>query len=79
MRNMTAYCPFNHDGQCRPNCMLLLTAADADAVEGPADHGDGGCSVAVLASHVASERHYVGNYLIHIIGFDYRKADDDDR
>lgn len=70
---MAPHCPLNRGGVCAPNCMLFLTATDADSMTGPTDRGEGCCAFAVLASHIASEKHYGGNYLMHMAGFDYRQ------
>ena len=55
-------CPLLFGASCRTNCMFYLTKSDA--VEGFMS-SYGFCSIAVLASHVASEQHVGGNYLAH--------------
>lgn len=59
-----AICPFTSDGACHTNCMLFATAVDSDVTYGDMGSGDGHCSLAVMASHIASERHHGGNYLV---------------
>jgi hypothetical protein len=44
--------------------MLFVTAVDADTVSGSILEGEGHCSIAIAASHIASEKHYGGNYLV---------------
>lgn len=64
------FCPLTRQ-DCNPLCMLLLTSADEYTVSGRTDYGEGQCSFAVLASHVASEKHVGGNYLMKLIDYDY--------
>jgi hypothetical protein len=49
--------------------MLFVTAADADTVSGSTIEGEGHCSIAVAASHIASENHYGGNYLVKTVAY----------
>lgn len=59
-----ARCPFL--GFCvGKDCMLFLTASKV--VIGPRDEGEGSCSFAILASHIASEEHSGGNYLMPVV------------
>ena len=64
-----ARCPWMDDGRCHTNCMLFVTAADADTVSGSTIEGEGHCSIAVAASHIASEKHYGGNYLVKTVAY----------
>lgn len=68
-KEMVALCPFANDGACRPNCMMLLTYADKETVEGPTNHGEGVCAIAAAASHIASKTHYEANLLMKVIKF----------
>ena len=56
-------CPFG--GPCHTNCMLLLVSSTE--VCGPTNTGDANCALAVLASHISSEEHSGGNYLMNTI------------
>jgi len=58
---------------CDTDCMMFLTASKA--VCAPIDEGEGHCAFAVLASHVASEEHSGGNYLMKTIGIRQKEAD----
>ena len=52
--------------ECNTACMMLLTASES--VVGPVDDGEASCAFALLASHIASEEHSGGNYLMKVIG-----------
>ena len=65
-----ARCPWMDDGRCHTNCMLFVTAVDADTVSGSTIEGEGHCSIAIAASHIASEKHYGGNYLVKTVAYD---------
>ena len=62
-------CPFMPDGKCHANCMLLLKYVDAGTVEANIMEGEGCCSLAVMASHISSEKHYGGNYLVKYVDY----------
>ena len=64
-----ARCPWMDDGRCHTNCMLFVTAVDADTVSGSTIEGEGHCSIAIAASHIASEKHYGGNYLVKTVAY----------
>lgn len=64
-----ARCPWMDDGRCHVNCMLFVTAVDANTVRGSTIEGEGHCSIAVAASHIASKRHYGGNYLVKTVAY----------
>lgn len=64
-----ARCPWMDDGRCHTNCMLFVTAVDANTVSGSTIEGEGHCSIAVAASHIASEKHYGGNYLVKTVAY----------
>lgn len=64
-----ARCPWMQDGHCHTNCMLFVTAAGADTTYGCVTKGEGHCSIAIAASHIASETHYGGNYLVKTVGY----------
>lgn len=72
---MDGYCPFADDGRCRPNCMMMLVWTDKFTVVSDTDHGEGMCSFSVLASHVASQKHFGGNYLTQSMVFDNREPE----
>ena len=75
---MMPFCPFDGEA-CSPNCMMFLTFAEANVVERESEtEGEGACSVAVMASHTASENHYGGNYLVKSLGFRKKKEKLDD-
>lgn len=76
---MKATCPFRSDGLCHPGCMLLL--AWSEEVQGAVDKGQMHCSIAVLASHMASDRHFGGNYLMRtvIVGYGDEEELDEER
>lgn len=52
--------------ECDTNCMMLLRASKA--VVAPLDVGEASCAFAILASHIASEEHSGGNYIMPVIG-----------
>lgn len=52
--------------ECDTACMMLLVASKS--VVGPINDGEASCAFALLASHVASEEHSGGNYLMQVIG-----------
>lgn len=64
-----ARCPWTEDWHCHTNCMLFVTAADADMVSGSTIEGEGHCAIAIAASHIASEKHYGGNYLVKTVAY----------
>lgn len=64
-----ACCPWMGDARCHTNCMLFVTAADADTVSGSVVEGEGHCAIAIAASHIASEKHYGGNYLVKTVAY----------
>jgi hypothetical protein len=72
-------CPFVKS-VCKPDCMMFLSFADADVLNKKIDDGKGSCSIAVLASHAASEQHAGGNYLMNVVGYhmEDRVEDSDD-
>lgn len=60
----TPFCPLTKQ-LCHSDCMLFLIHADADIISQPLDkNGCGSCAISVLSSHIASENHRGGNYLI---------------
>lgn len=64
-----ARCPWTEDERCHTNCMLFVTASDADTTGGSVVKGEGHCSIAIAASHIASEKHYGGNYLVKTVSY----------
>lgn len=69
--NNLGICPFG--GACHLNCMLLLTSSNA--VCGPTNEGEASCAIAVLASHIASEDHSGGNWLMKVVSLADKKDD----
>lgn len=64
-----ARCPWMDDGRCHTNCMLFVTAVNANTTSGSTVKGEGHCGIAVMASHISSEKHYGGNYLVKTIAY----------
>lgn len=60
-------CPLVN-GYCSIDCMWFLTES-TEVRQEISDEGEGHCAIAVLASHVASEEHIGGNYLMKTIGY----------
>ena len=71
-----ARCPWTEDGHCHTNCMLFVTAADADTIDGSVIKGEGHYSIAIAASHIASEKHYGGNYLVKTVAYNDEVVDE---
>lgn len=71
-----ARCPWMDDGRCHTNCMLFVTAADVYTTSGSIVKGEGHCSIAIAASHIASEKHYGGNYLVRTVAYNDEVMDE---
>lgn len=73
------FCPFSQDSKCHiKDCMLFLVSADPDTLRrSKSGEGFGCCSIAAIASHISSEKHYGGNYLMTLIKFKFGIADDE--
>lgn len=71
-----ARCPWMDDRRCHTNCMLFVTAVDASTVSGSTIEGEGHCAIAVAASHIASEKHYGGNYLVKTVAYGFEEYTD---
>lgn len=61
--DVTGLCPIRN-APCTTDCMLFLVASKA--VVEPITVGEGSCAFSILASHVASEEHSGGNYLMKV-------------
>lgn len=63
------FCPFTENGHCYEECMLLLVHSPSDRAYAEVKECDDEnlnihCSFAVLASHIASDVHAGGSYLM---------------
>lgn len=68
-----AHCPFPGNTFCDTDCMLLISHVDADMVlqESEDTYTKGlSCAFAVLASHVASDKHIGGNWLAKFVSYE---------
>lgn len=70
-----ARCPWMDDGRCHTNCMLFVTAVNSETISAFTVKGKGHCAIAVAASHISSEKHYGGNYLVKTIAYNDETED----
>lgn len=70
---LNSYCPFPGKSYCSTDCMLSLANVDSDTVQREREETNNqgiACAFAVLASHVASEDHYGGNWLAKVASWE---------
>ena len=76
---LNCHCPFPGNTFCDTDCMLSLAHVESATVTREREETNNkgiSCAIAVLASHVASDTHCGGNWLVKAVTYE---GDDDER